>query len=165
LELSQTHWVQLIHMLSALIWLASSVVLGIVGLSIQVGGKTRALPRFGRVLLNVSRGLIAPAVALVVGSGVWLVLASSEWTFSQAWVIVGLLLFVIASLGAIQVTRVAMRMRQAATSPAMVTARLQHQLAPWPGDPGRDPGGRVLGYGVQARFLTRWSNDAEEAER
>ncbi len=123
--MSQTNWVQLIHMLSALIWLASSVVLGIVGLSVQVGRRARALPRFGRVLLNVSRGLIAPAMALVVGSGVWLVLDSSEWTFSQAWVIVGLLLFVIAALGAIHLTRVAMRMRQAAASPATVTARLQ----------------------------------------
>jgi uncharacterized membrane protein len=125
LELSQTNWVQLIHMLSAFIWIASSVVLGIVGLSIQVGRRSRALPRFGRLLLNVSRGLIAPAMALVVGSGVWLVLDSSEWTFSQAWVIVGLLLFVIAALGAIHLTRVAMRMRQAAASPATVTARLQ----------------------------------------
>jgi hypothetical protein len=40
-------------------------------------------------------------------------------------VIVGLLLFVIAALGAIHLTRVAMRMRQAAASPATVTARLQ----------------------------------------
>jgi hypothetical protein len=56
---------------------------------------------------------MAPAAALVLGSGIWLVLADSAWSFSQQWVVLGLILFAAALAGAVGVTRLATRIQQA----------------------------------------------------
>jgi uncharacterized membrane protein len=122
---SQVIWLLPIHVLGAVVWLGSSLVLGSVGLYIRVSRRTGGVPPFARTLICVGRGLTSPAMAVVAGSGVWLVLSSSEWSFAQAWVIVGMVLVVVAAVGAVHLTRLATRMRDAAAGRATVTARLE----------------------------------------
>ncbi len=106
-------WVLPLHLLGAVIWLASSIVLGGAGvyLHLRASRTGNLAPRFARALPHVARGLIAPAAVVLLGSGLWLVLGGSEWEISQPWVVLGLVLFVVAVVGAVHLTQVAVRMR------------------------------------------------------
>jgi hypothetical protein len=63
--------------------------------------------------LYFSRAIIAPAAIIVLGSGIWLILEGSEWSFSQPWALVGLLLFALAVVGATLLSWLAARIGQA----------------------------------------------------
>jgi uncharacterized membrane protein len=112
-------WLQPVHAVGALVWLACTIVLGVAALYVRLSGRALASRQFTRALLYVSRGLIAPAAVLVLGSGIWLVLGDSEWSFSQLWVVLGLLLFAVAVVGAVGLTRLVTRIRRAAGNPGV----------------------------------------------
>ena len=116
-------WLQPVHVVGALVWLACTVALAVAPLVVKLSGRDLRMPRFTRTLLSVSRGLIAPAAVLVLGSGIWLVLADSAWSFSQLWVVLGLILFAAVLAGAIALTRLVTRIGQAADNRG--TAKLQ----------------------------------------
>ncbi len=80
--------------------------------------------RIARTLFRISRALIAPAAALVLGSGIWLVLADSARSFSQQSILLGLILCAAALAGAVGVTRLATRIQRAGTTNAARTHRL-----------------------------------------
>jgi hypothetical protein len=79
---------------------------------------------------------------VVLLSGLWLVLAGSEWNLGQLWVLLALGAFVAAFLiGALYLSRVAIRLQRAATAtPDLAVAR--GAIGQW-----------LLGYGVVLAIL------------
>ena len=70
-EVNPPGWVLPLHLLGAVIWLASSIVLGGAGvyLHLRASRTGNLAPRFARALPHVARGLIAPAAVVLFGSG------------------------------------------------------------------------------------------------
>jgi hypothetical protein len=78
-----------------------------------------------------------PAVVVVLVSGVWLVLISSEWNFTQLWVLLALGAFIVAFLiGAVYLSRIALQLERAAIGADAVAEAASNILGRW-----------IVGYG------------------
>lgn len=78
-------------------------MLSIIGARTRQSEDHRIIGDFARTLSYVGLRVLMPAVVVVLVAGVWLVLISSEWNFTQLWVLLGLGAFGIAFLiGAMQ---------------------------------------------------------------
>jgi len=79
-----------------------------------------------------------PAVIILPVTGVWLVLADSEFSFSQLWVRLGLGLFALAFLlGAVYLSRVGIQIDREARQDSGGTSNLPRLLDRW-----------LVGYGA-----------------
>ena len=108
-------WLHLIHVLSAMTWVGGGLVLSVMGARARSGARPEALREFSGVLSYVGLRVMMPAVILVLVTGVWMVVISSEWHFSQLWVRLALGLFAVAFLvGAVYLSRVGIQMQHAA---------------------------------------------------
>ena len=73
--------------------------------------------RFSATLRRIGPAVLAPAPPAVVGFGVWLVVDSPAWAFSQAWLELAVALFGAAFLGgAIHQARAAIGAERAAAA-------------------------------------------------
>src|SRR5205823_5315091 len=100
-------------------------------------------PEFARTLRYVGLRALMPAVIVVLITGVWLVLDSSAWHFSQLWVRLALALFGLAFLiGAVFLSRVGIQMERAVGAGACGTADGAALVRRW-----------MLGYGVVLAIL------------
>ena len=80
-------WLMLVHTLAAMVWLGGTLVLSLLATNVTRAAAGDDVARFVRGLRVVGPATLAPATLLVVGMGVWLILNSAAWSFSQFWVL------------------------------------------------------------------------------
>jgi len=108
-------WLLLIHILGAVIWIGGGVILSVIGARARQSEDPRTIGEFAQLLSYVGLRVLMPAVVAVIVSGVWLVLVS-PWSFTQLWVILALVAFVLAFLiGALYLSRVAIELERVTT--------------------------------------------------
>lgn len=119
-----------VHVLSATIWLGGGIMLSLMGLRARRNPDLAS--DFGKLLPYVGLRVLMPAVVLLPVTGVWMVLADSEWSFQQAWTRAALGLFVIAFLvGAVYLSQVGIAMGRAASAGGSAAAALPALLSRW----------------------------------
>jgi uncharacterized membrane protein len=139
-------WLHLAHVAGAILWVGGGVMLSLIGFRARRSGDVALIREFARTLSYVGLRLLTPAVVVVLVSGVWLVLASAEWSLTQLWVLLALGAFVVAFLvGAVYLSRSALQLERVVTPG-------QGQAADLPA--ARDALGRwLVGYGVVLAIL------------
>jgi uncharacterized membrane protein len=128
---------QLAHAASAIVWVGGNGLLALVGIRVRRRGDPAAIGRFAETLMFVGVRVIAPASLVVLVSGLWLVLESSEWTVAQPWILLALGAFALAVvLSLVFLNRGATRLQ-----------RLSGGSAPDPRAADQALGRLLLGYG------------------
>jgi uncharacterized membrane protein len=114
---SLDNWLHFVHVVGAMVWVGGGLTMSFIGLRTRSSANPTAIAEFGRTLPYVGLRILMPAVLVVLVTGVWMVLASSEWHFSQFWVVLGLGLFLLAFLiGAIYLGRVGIQLGRASNA-------------------------------------------------
>lgn len=125
-------WLHLAHILGAIIWVGGGVMLSLGGVRARQSEDPSLIREFTRMLSYVGLRVLTPAVVAVLASGVWLVLAGSEWKFTQLWVRFGLGAFVVAFLiGAIYLSRIAIQLERLTTRADMDSSAVRDLLGRW----------------------------------
>jgi uncharacterized membrane protein len=110
-------WVHFLHVASAMVWVGGGIMLTVVGFRARASSDTATLAEFARLLPYAGLRILMPSVILVLLTGLWLVLAGSEWTLDQLWVLIALAGFVGAFLvGVLYLSRTAGDLQRAAAS-------------------------------------------------
>ena len=135
------NWLHLVHVLAAMTWVGGGLTLSVMGL--RARSRPAAVREFGAVLPYVGIRVLMPAVVLVLVTGVWMVIASAEWHFSQFWVLFALGLFAIAFLvGAVYLSRVGIQMERLTKAPTDDAPAGTRLLNRW-----------LVGYGIVLAVL------------
>lgn len=136
-------WLHWIHVVGAVIWVGGGLMLSVVGARARQSEDPRNIEDFAQMLSYIGPRVLMPAVLTVIITGVWLVLASPGWSFTQLWVILALGAFFVAFLlGAVYLSRIALELERLA---AHTDASLQA---------ARDVLGRwIVGYRVVLLIL------------
>jgi uncharacterized membrane protein len=109
-------WIHLIHIVGAVIWVGGGVMLSVIGARARQSEDPGIIGEFAQLLSYAGLRILMPAVVAVIITGVWLVLVSPEWNFTQLWVILALGAFVVAFLiGAVYLSRTALELERLAT--------------------------------------------------
>jgi uncharacterized membrane protein len=92
-------------------------MLSIVGLRARRSGDMAVIGEFARMLSYIGLRVFAPAVIVVLASGIWLVIAESR-DFTELWVLLALAAFAAAFvIGAVFQSRSAIELERVATGP------------------------------------------------
>ena len=106
-------WLHLMHILGAIIWVGGGVMLSLIGARARKSEGPRIIGEFAQTLSYTGLRVLMPAVLVVLVTGVWLVLSSSEFNITQLWVLLALGAFVLAFLiGAIYLSRNAIQLER-----------------------------------------------------
>ncbi|GEM_PF-1758840 len=136
--MSLDNWIHFVHILGGIVWVGGGVTLLLIGARARTSSDPNAIPEFARTLRYVGLRALTPAVIVVLITGVWLVLDSAAWRFSQLWVILALALFGLAFLiGAVFLSRVVIQMERAVGTGASGAADGAALVSRW-----------MLGYGM-----------------
>ena len=108
-------WLHLIHVLAAMIWLGGGSVLVLVAARTRSSSNQEAIAEFARLIPYIGIRVLGPAWIVVLVTGVGMVLLSSEWRFTQLWILIALGLFAVAFLiGAVFMSQAGIRLDRAA---------------------------------------------------
>lgn len=108
-------WIHFAHVTAATVWVGGGVMLSLVGIRARRSDDIAVVGEFVRLLSFAGLRVFTPAVLGVLLSGIWLVLAGSEWNLAQLWIVVALAAFAAAFLvGAVYLSRVALRLQRVA---------------------------------------------------
>jgi uncharacterized membrane protein len=108
-------WLLFGHLIAAMVWVGGLAGLLTQAVAILRGGGAEGAVRFVAGLRLIGPRLLLPAMASVVGLGIWLVADSEAWGFDQLWIQLGLGLFIAAFvLGAAHQSRAALAAERAA---------------------------------------------------
>jgi uncharacterized membrane protein len=122
-------WLLLLHILAAMIWLGGLVTLSLLAALALRSRDAEAVLRFVRNL-RVVGPVFAPAMVVVLGLGIWMVIRTDAWEFGQTWVVLALALFAGAFLtGAVWQSRAALGAQRAVEAGEQVEA--SRQLRRW----------------------------------
>ena len=125
-------WLHLIHVAAATIWVGGGVTLSVIGVRARRSDNPVVVGDFARLLSYVGLRVFTPAVVVVLLSGIGLVLADSEWNFTQVWVLLGIVAFAVAFLiGAVYLSRSAIRLERLANEAEMSIPAAREQLGRW----------------------------------
>ncbi len=91
-------WIHFAHVVGAVVWVGGGITLSLIGVRARRSGNLAVIGEFAGTLSYVGLRVFTPAVLVVLVSGVWLVLTSSEWNFKQLWVLLALGAFLVAFL-------------------------------------------------------------------
>ncbi len=123
-------WLLFGHIVAAMAWVGGGLLLGVLATQVVRGGDADAVARFVASLRRIGPLVLAPSTIAVIGLGVWMVLDSAAWDFSQLWVQLALGLFALAFvIGAAHQSRAAIGAERAVTAGEADLA-LRH-LARW----------------------------------
>jgi uncharacterized membrane protein len=132
------NWLHFVHVVSAMAWVGGGLILSVMGLRARSSSRPGAIREFAVVLPYVGIRVLMPAVILVLVTGVWMVVASAEWHFSQFWVRFALGLFAVAFLiGAVYLSRVGIQMDRFASAESNDASKGARLLDRW-----------LAGYGI-----------------
>jgi uncharacterized membrane protein len=122
----------LLHIVGAVIWVGGGVMLSVIGARARRNENPQIIGDFAQMLSYVGPRVLTPAVLTVIITGVWLVLASPEWSFTQLWVILALGAFVIVFVvGAIYLSRIALELERLATRADVSLQATRDVLGRW----------------------------------
>jgi uncharacterized membrane protein len=131
-------WLHFLHVVSAMVWVGGGVILSLIAIRTRRSSDQRAMGEFARTLPYVGLRVLMPAVIILPVTGVWMVLADSEFSFSQLWVRLGLGLFALAFLvGAVYLSRVGIQLDREARRDSGGSSSLPRLLDRW-----------LVGYGA-----------------
>lgn len=118
-------WIHFAHVTAAVVWVGGGVMLSLVAVRARRSEDLAVVREFARLLSYAGLRVFTPAVLVVLLSGLWLVLAGSEWNLTQLWILLALGAFAAAFLiGAVYLSRSAIHLEQvAATTPDLEAAR------------------------------------------
>ena len=86
-----------LHILAAGAWFGTNVVQ--IAVNPTLGSKSAEVAAdWHRTLVKFSRYLYMPASLIILGTGVWMVLDSDAWEFSQAFVSIGFLAIILGAV-------------------------------------------------------------------
>ncbi|TME89752.1 MAG: DUF2269 family protein, partial [Chloroflexi bacterium] len=107
-------WLLFVHVLSAMVWLGGGLTLMVAGFRARSSPRPEAIAEFAGTVPYVGLRVLMPSVVVLLVTGIWQVLASSAWSFSQRWVRLALALFILAFLvGAVYLSRVGIGLARA----------------------------------------------------
>jgi uncharacterized membrane protein len=86
------------HVLAATVWVGGVIVMRLIGRRLSTAEPAHRLG-FARDQLALIRTVFTPAAAVVLVTGVWMVLDGPAFGFDSAWILIGLFA-VVASMGA-----------------------------------------------------------------
>jgi uncharacterized membrane protein len=136
--MSLTPWLHLIHVVAATIWVGGGVTLSVIGARARRSDDPQVIRDFSHLLSYLGLRVFTPAVVVVLLSGIGIVLADSEWSFTQVWVLLALGAFLIAFLiGALYLGRSAIRLERLTADPGMSLPAARELLGRW-----------LVGYGA-----------------
>lgn len=117
-------WLHLLHIVGAVIWVGGGVMLSVIGARARRSENPQIIGDFAQMLSYTGPRVLMPAVLAVIITGVWLVLASPGWSFTQLWVILALVAFAVAFLvGAVYLSRIALELSRFLIPPAVADHR------------------------------------------
>jgi uncharacterized membrane protein len=91
-------WLVFIHVVAAMVWVGGAAVLSSSAIWALRQPEPGAVARFVRSLRVTGPIVFAPAPALLVAAGVWMVVDDDAWAWDQAWIRLGLGMFAAAFL-------------------------------------------------------------------
>jgi uncharacterized membrane protein len=104
-------WLLFGHILGAIAWLGGGLVLALMGLRVRGSAEVTTYREFAGTLGYVGPRVLMPGVIAVLVFGLWMVLESEAWDFSQLWIQIAIGLFAVAFvIGALYLSRVAIAM-------------------------------------------------------
>jgi uncharacterized membrane protein len=110
-------WLRFAHIGGAMVWIGGGVMLSTLGSRVRRSDDMAIVGEFARTLSFVGVRVFAPAVVLVLASGIWLVIQQSR-DFSELWVLLALAAFVAAFVvGAVVQGRIAIALGRVASGP------------------------------------------------
>jgi len=110
-------WLMFPHILAAMVWVGGLLAVGVLSTRVLRSGGRDAIAGFVGHLRVIGPLLFAPAMVAVLGLGIWLVLDTDTWHFSQTWIWLALALFAAAFLvGAVFQSRAALGAERAASA-------------------------------------------------
>src|SRR5438128_10556013 len=116
-------WLLFVHVLSAMVWLGGGLTLMLAGFRARSSARPEAVAEFAGTVPFVGLRVLMPSVVVLLVTGVWQVLASSAWSFSQLWVSLALGLFILAFLvGAVYLSRVGIGLARATADNRLASA-------------------------------------------
>jgi uncharacterized membrane protein len=125
-------WLHFLHILGAILWVGGGVMLSIFGTRARRSDDSRILAEFAKTLSYAGLRALAPAVFVVLVTGIWLVLVSAEWDFRQLWVLLALGAFIVAFLiGAVYLSRVAIELERMLTRSDLNLQAARDVLGRW----------------------------------
>jgi uncharacterized membrane protein len=125
-------WLLFLHIIAAMIWLGGLVLLNVLAALVLRSGERESVARLIGTLRIVGPATLAPSMLGVVVFGIWLVLDSDVWGFSQTWIVLALVLFAAAFLiGAVFQSRTAIGAQRAAESGDLEEAVRQFTRWAW----------------------------------
>jgi uncharacterized membrane protein len=111
------NWLKFLHILGATVWLGGGAALILAGIRTRKSTDPGAVAEFGQVVQYVGMRLLGPAWIMLLITGVWMVLVSAAWKFSQLWVLLALGLFALAFLiGVAYLSRVGIQLARMGSS-------------------------------------------------
>src|SRR5262245_15703098 len=133
-------WLLFGHILGAMAWLGGGLVLALVGLRTRRSKELASYQEFAGTLGYVGPRVLMPGVIAVLVFGLWMVLESEAWDFSQLWIQIAIGLFAVAFvIGALYLSRVGIAMGK----PESATIDAQRRLV----------GRWLTGYGIVLLIL------------
>jgi uncharacterized membrane protein len=136
--MSLQSWLLFLHVLGATVWIGAGAAVGLTGLRVRHSTDHGVVADFARTLRYMGLRAFAPALFVVLATGLLMVLAGSRWRMTEPWILIGTALFLIAFLiGAVYLSRVGMALERAAADPGRDVAPIVALIWRW-----------VVGYGV-----------------
>ena len=124
-------WLRFAHITGAVIWIGGGLMLTVIGGRARRSGDIVLIREFARTLSYVGPRVLAPAVVVVLASGIWLVVQQSR-DFSQLWILLALGAFAAAFvIGAVYLSRSAMMVERAAADTTGDTHAARDALGRW----------------------------------
>jgi uncharacterized membrane protein len=136
-------WLLFLHVLSAMVWIGGGLILLLTGLRVRASADPRRAADFAGTLPYLALRSLAPAIVLLLLTGVGMVLSNAAWQFSQTWVLLALGLFVLAfAIGAVYLSRAGAALLRVAGGEAGDATSVTPFLNRW-----------LLGYGAVLLIL------------
>lgn len=106
-------WLLFLHVMAAMVWIGGGVAMAFMGLRVRRSADRASLAEFSGTLGQLGLRVFMPALLVVLGTGLALVLDTPAWRLSQPWIVIGLALFAVAFLiGSIYVSRVSIALER-----------------------------------------------------
>jgi len=118
-------WIHFAHVTAAVVWVGGGMMLTLVAIRARRSEDLAVVGEFAQLLSYAGLRVLMPAVLVVLLSGLWLVLAGSQWNLTQVWILSALGAFAAAFLiGAVYLSRTALQLeRVAIATPHLAAAR------------------------------------------
>lgn len=125
-------WLLYLHIVGAMVWIGGGATMALVGVHARRHRDRASLTAFARTLGYVGVRAFMPALAIVLVTGLALVVDGAGWRLTQAWLLIGLALFLVAFLvGAIYLSRVGIALERTVQSTGFDPRAVSELIGRW----------------------------------